>query len=266
MSAPPVLVWPGAALSVRGSSDPLPPEAAGGGRREAAPIGGGGGFRDLASCRAELRAAFAEGSDWEVELGFGKGRFLVSSAAAAGSRPFLGVEMASRYFRLAARRAASRRLSNVILLRGEALYLIATLLPAGMARTVHVYFPDPWPKSRHHRRRLLDPRTVDLVLALLDPPRGRLFFATDHLEYGEAVAETLARHPAVEVDRVDDGWPEGPRTNYEAKFEREGRPIVRLAARLRGGGAASLLHPAGRDDLLVGPAPAQEPSASRTSS
>ena len=236
-------MWPGAELAV-----------------------GGGGFRDLASCRDELRAAFAERSDWEVELGFGKGRFLVSSAAASAARPFLGVEMVSKYFRLAARRAASRRLSNVVLLRGEALYLIATLLPAGMARTVHVYFPDPWPKSRHHRRRLLDPRTVDLVLSLLDPPRGRLFFATDHLEYGEAVADTLARHPAVELDRVDSGWPEGPRTNYEAKFVREGRPIVRLAARLRGGGLGSLLHPGGRDDLLVGPAPAQEPSASRTSS
>lgn len=174
--------------------------------------------------------------------------------------------MVSKYFRLAARRAASRRLSSVVLLRGEALYLIATLLPAGMARRVHVYFPDPWPKSRHHRRRLLDPRTVDLVLSLLDPPKGRLFFATDHLEYGEGVAETLALHPAVDVDRVDGPWPEGPRTNYEAKFEREGRPIVRLAARLRGGGPASLLHPAGRDDLLVGPAPAQDPSARRTSS
>lgn len=174
--------------------------------------------------------------------------------------------MVSKYFRLAARRAASRRLSNVVLLRGEALYLIATLLPPGMARTVHVYFPDPWPKSRHHRRRLLDPRTVDLVLALLDPPRGRLFFATDHLEYGEAVAETLALHPAVAMERVDGAWPEGPRTNYEAKFEREGRPIIRLAARLRGGGRASFLHPAGRDDLLVGPALDQESSASRTSS
>ena len=205
--------------------------------------------------------------EWlKVELGFGKGRFLVGSAAADASRPFLGVEMVSKYFRLAVRRAASRRLSNVVLLRGEALYLIATLLPAGMARTVHVYFPDPWPKSRHHRRRLLDPRTVDLVLALLDPPEGRLFFATDHLEYGEAVAETLALHPAVAVERVDGAWPEGPRTNYEAKFEREGRPIIRLAARLRGGGPASLLHPAGRDDLLVGPALDQESSASRTSS
>ena len=172
----------------------------------------------------------------------------------------------SKYFRLAARRAGARKLDNLILLRGEALYLIATLLPAAMARTVHVYFPDPWPKSRHHRRRLLDPRTVDLVLSLLEPASGRLCFATDHVEYGEAVVETLEAHPAVEVERLPCGWPEGPRTNYEAKFEAEGRLIVRLVARLRPD-APGLLHPGGRDAILVAPAGADQlASASRTSS
>ena len=207
-----------------------------------------------------------ERSDWEVEFGFGKGRFLVSSAAAAPDRPFLGVEIVSKYFRLAARRAASRGLGNLVLLRGEALYLISTVAPKAFARTVHIYFPDPWPKSRHHRRRLLDARTVDLVLSLLEPSSGRLCFATDHLEYGEAVVETLALHPAVEVEMVGGGWPDGPRTNYEAKFELEGRRIVRLTARLRAG-ASSLLHPGGREAVLVGPATQNQPeSASFTSS
>ncbi len=229
----------------------------------------GAGFRGLASCRSGLSAALGARADWEVELGFGKGRYLLASAAARAPRPFLGVEMVTRYFRLAARRAAARGLPNVVLLCGEALYLIATLLPAGLARAVHVYFPDPWPKGRHHRRRLLDPRTVDLVLSLLEPSAGRLYFATDYLEYGEAVTGMLAGHPAVEVDRVEGGWPEGPRTNYEAKFVAEGRPIVRLVARLRCGADACLLHPAGRLDLVVGPGRSgQEPVASalRTSS
>ncbi len=202
-----------------------------------------------------MLAAFGERSDWEVELGFGKGRFLLASASAAPGRPFLGIEMVSKYFRLAARRAEARRLDNLVLLRGEALYLISTLLPAAMARTVHIYFPDPWPKSRHHRRRLLDPRTVDLALSLLEPVSGRLCFATDHVEYGEAVAATLEDHPAVEVERLAHGWPEGPRTNYEAKFEAEGRPIARLVAGLRRDGSG-LLHPDGRDAILVAPDPA----------
>ncbi len=231
-----------------------------------------------------MQRAFLRRSDWEVEIGFGKGRFLVGSAAAHGERPFLGLEIVSKYFRLAARRAAARGLSNLCLLRGEALYLIATLLPAGMAGAVHVYFPDPWPKSRHHRRRLLDPTTVDLVLSLLAPETGRLYFASDHQEYAEAVGMTLAGHPAVEVDEIAGPWPEGPRTNYEAKFEREGRPIVRLEARLVAGPGAAvspgsalyrgaeyrgaepagtsaaaafagvdLLHPFGREAVLVGP-------------
>ncbi len=235
-------------------------------RGAGAPAAGSTGLWDLSACRSELLATLRSRSDWEVELGFGKGRYLLGSASAMPGRPFLGVEIVSKYFRLAVRRAAARRLDNLILLRGEALYLISTLLPAAMARTVHIYFPDPWPKSRHHRRRLLDPRTVDLVLSLLEPSSGRLCFATDHLEYGEAVVETLERHPAVEVERLVGGWPEGPRTNYEAKFEERGRHILRLVAELRPG-AASLLHPAGREAILVAPAAADQPdSASRTSS
>ena len=224
------------------------------------------GLRGLGAYRSELLATLEARSDWEVELGFGKGRYLLGSAAATPGRPFLGVEIVSKYFRLAVRRAAARRLDNLILLRGEALYLISTLLPAAMARTVHVYFPDPWPKSRHHRRRLLDPRTVDLVLSLLEPSSGRLCFATDHVEYGEAVVETLEGHPAVELERLAGGWPEGPRTNYEAKFAARGRRILRLVAGLRPG-AAGLLHPAGREAILVAPAAADQPeSRSRTSS
>lgn len=186
---------------------------------------------------------------WEVELGFGKGRYLLARAAADPERRFLGVEIAREYYRLAAGRLARRRLANLALLHGEALYLLSAGLPRGFAEVVHVYFPDPWPKSRHQKRRLFSPASVDLVLGLL-APGGRLYFATDFLEYGEEVAALLAAHPGLETLRVGGGWPEGPRTNYEAKYEREGRPILRLEAGLCG---APALHPAGRDEVLVGP-------------
>ncbi len=149
--------------------------------------------------------------------------------------------MAREYFALAARRLARRRLANLALLHGEALYLLAAGLPRGFAATVHVYFPDPWPKSRHQKRRLFSAASVDLVLGLLEPG-GRLCFATDFLEYGEEVAALLAAHPALVVERVEGGWPGGARTNYEAKYEAEGRPILRLEARLAG---AATPHPAG---------------------
>jgi tRNA (guanine-N7-)-methyltransferase len=173
---------------------------------------------------------------WEVELGFGKGRYLLGRALAEPAGRFLGVEMASRYYRLLVGRAARRGAANLVAVRGEALAVLATVLPRHFARAVHVYFPDPWPKARHHRRRLFDPESVDLVLALL-APGGRLHFASDFQAYGELVAE--------------EPWPDGARTNYEAKYMAEGRPIVRLVAELRPGESPGL-HPQGARGVVGG--------------
>lgn len=185
---------------------------------------------------------------WEVEIGFGKGRELLRRAAAHPDRRFLGIEMASRYYRMVRERAARRGLRNLLLIRGEALYLLAVAIEPALATAVHVYFPDPWPKSRHHKRRLVDPESVDLVLRLL-APGGTLYFATDFLEYGEEAEAILRTQPGVTVERLAGGWPEGPRTNYEAKYVREGRPIVRLVVRRES--TALPLHPAGRAAVLA---------------
>ena len=193
------------------------------------------------------------GGPWEVELGFGKGRYLLARAAAEPRRRFLGVEMVGKYERLLVRRARRRRLANWLSLRGEALYLLSAVLPRGFAEVVHVYFPDPWPKARHHKRRLFDPETVDLVLGLLWPG-GTLCFATDHLDYGELVAEILAAWPGLAVRRLEDGWPDGARTNYEAKYVAEGRPIVRLEASLESSLSTPPLHPAAGASILAAPA------------
>lgn len=187
---------------------------------------------------------------WEVELGFGKGRYLLRRAGAEPGVRFLGVEMAGRYFRLARRRRNRKRLRNVVLLRGEALYLMSVALPREFAAAVHVYFPDPWPKSRQQKRRLFDSETVDLVLGLL-APAGCLYFATDYLEYGELVESILDSHPAVAETRRLDAWSDGARTNYEAKYESEGRQFVRLVVSRSAGGAAALLHPEGRSGILA---------------
>lgn len=192
----------------------------------------------------------------EVEIGFGKGRYLLRRAAEAPERRFVGIEVVTKYYKMVRRRMRHRRLDNLLLLRGEALYLLATGLPRGVAAAVHVYFPDPWPKARHQKRRLFDAATVDLVLQLL-APGGRLHFASDFIEYGLRVAELLEAHPQLEVRRHD-AWPEGPRTNYEAKYVREGRPIVRLeavCAELPG------LHPDGRFAVVAATAPDEEGQA-----
>jgi len=193
-------------------------------------------------------------SPWEVELGFGKGRYLLRRASEDRGTRFLGVEVVSEYYRRVALRARRRGLGNLVVLRAEALFLLSAVLPRRFARAVHVYFPDPWPKQRHQKRRLFDPETVDLVLGLLAPD-GELFFASDFLEYGELVESILRQVPGFAVERLADGWPEGPRTHYEAKYVQEGRPIVRLRGRFVDSpvlGDSSALHPEGRASVLVG--------------
>lgn len=192
---------------------------------------------------------------WEVEIGFGKGRYLLDRAAAAPGRRFLGIEIAGEYERLFVGRARRRGLANWLSLRGEALYLASAVLPRGFAAAVHVYFPDPWPKARHHKRRLFDPQTVDLVLGLA-VPGGGFSFATDHLDYGAVVADLLGRHPAVTATPLPAGWPGGPRTNYEAKYVAAGRPILRLEGTVdyRPEGGVPL-HPDGAAAVLAATAP-----------
>ena len=186
---------------------------------------------------------------WEVEIGFGKAKYLLRRAADEPRNRFLGVEMANAYYRTAAKRARRQGLQNVVLVRGEALFVISTLLPAQFADAVHVYFPDPWPKARHQKRRLFDPETVDLVLGLLNPD-GVLYFATDHLDYGEVVCELLDSHPAVGFREMHGPWEDGPRTNYEAKYESEGRPILRVEVQRLTTDITQLIHPQGAAGII----------------
>lgn len=187
---------------------------------------------------------------WEVEIGFGKGRYLLRRCESEPDRRFLGIELAGEYHGIFVARARRRGPANWIALRGEAQYLISSVLPAGFASALHIYFPDPWPKGRHHKRRLFEPESVDLVLGLLRRG-GRLYFATDFLDYGELVRELLAGYPGLRLVRRDRPWEEGPRTNYEAKYEAEGRPILRLEGVLEVDGRAAPLHPGGAEAVLA---------------
>jgi tRNA (guanine-N7-)-methyltransferase len=208
------------------------------------------GERGLAGLGAPLpleRLVPGDG-DWEVEIGFGKGRYLLRRCEEAPELRFLGIELAAEYWRHFVERARKRGLANWVAVRGEALYLLSAGLPAGFAAAVHVYFPDPWPKSRHHKRRLFDPETLDLVIGLVRPG-GRLLFATDFLEYGELVREILEGYPGIRVERRDRVWDEGPRTHYEAKYVAERRPILRLEITRESD--ALPLHPRGAEGVLA---------------
>lgn len=205
----------------------------------------------------DLDALLPGEGPWLVEIGYGKGRYLLGQALENPGWRHLGIEIVSKYWKRMNERAGKRRVGNLVNVRGEALSILATALPRGFAGEVHVYFPDPWPKSRHHRRRIFDPETIDLVLGAL-APGGKLVFATDFLEYGGLVRGLLESHPALSV-RVHDGeWPDGARTNYEAKFITEGRPILRLEATLKTDPAVSRLHPQGETSLANAWAPGRD--------
>jgi tRNA (guanine-N7-)-methyltransferase len=193
----------------------------------------------LALCELPL-AALGETHNWAavfgrkaplaVEIGCGGGRTLIGMAAIRPDWDFLGVERAGEYYRILLDRAGKRALPNLRITRTEAAYLLARFFPTACVSEYHIYFPDPWPKKRHHKRRLFsDSFCQELRRTLI--PGGVLNFATDHQDY---YTELLPRLRAtLKVEEHPAPWPDAPegRTNYEVKYLKAGRPIYRLIAR-----------------------------------
>jgi tRNA (guanine-N7-)-methyltransferase len=178
----------------------------------------------------DLHALFGCDAPVELEIGIGKGRFLVDEAAAHPERSFLGLELQNEYARIARERARKRSLENVRVERVDAkAFVAARLIPGSLAR-MHVYFPDPWPKKRHHKRRLFDPVFAAAAARALEPG-GLLRVASDHAPYFAVILEVLDAEPALErlSEEEAGGWLCG--TNYEAKFVKEGRRIGRAIYR-----------------------------------
>ncbi len=163
----------------------------------------------------------------EIEIGFGKGGFLVASSQAYPGRNYLGVETAAKMVEYAAGRLAKRDVTNVRLVCGDAHYTIARAVPERSVSTIHIYFPDPWPKKRHRKRRLLTGEFLPVLAGTLIPG-GKIQFATDFQNYFEETVELFASCPAF-CARNSNEWidtrPAECITNYETKYRREGRPI-----------------------------------------
>ncbi len=134
---------------------------------------------------------FPAGGPLELEIGSGKGLFLASAAANRPQVNWLGVEVAARFARFAAARLAKAKLPNARIIHGDAKRLLAERVPDGALAAVHVYFPDPWWKQRHAKRRMIGPdfvRQVERILA----PGGALHFWTDVGDYYRAALEVIA--------------------------------------------------------------------------
>lgn len=166
---------------------------------------------------------FSDEHPVEVEIGIGKGRFLIDSAQRRSGVNFVGVEWAMKYLRMAHARCVRRALKNVRFVRADAREFVEFFIPARSVQAYHIYFPDPWPKKRHHKRRLFNPEFLAEVERTLIPG-GHLWLATDFSEYFDVMLEVLdgsrRLHP-VEVE-----W-DGAKTNYEEKYIAAGKPIYR---------------------------------------
>jgi len=175
---------------------------------------------------------FGNDNPVELEVGFGKGLFLVTAGVARPDRNFFGIEIIRKYQLYATTRIAIRQLPNVKTACGDAKRILRDHVTPGSVDVVHVYFPDPWWKTRHKKRLLFTAEFAELVLRTLRPG-GQLLFVTDVQDYFEMVTGLLAAVPAfrplpppiesagaTETDYL---------TNFERKFRKEGRPIYRSA-------------------------------------
>lgn len=173
----------------------------------------------------------------ELEIGSGKGSFLVREAAARSNVNFVGLEYAKAFWRHAADRCRRHGLSNVRLIHIEAGLFLRHFAANEIFDQVHIYFPDPWPKKRHHKRRLIESTTLQQLHRVL-AVNGCVRLATDHTDYFEwmlaavqQTAELFERLPFESPISAQNGEQVG--TNFERKYRREGRPFHGLILRKR---------------------------------
>lgn len=191
------------------------------------------------------QSLFANAAPLEIEMGSGKGLFLDNASGAYPERNFLGVEVARKYSQFAAARLAKHGRTNACMIDGDGLRLFREFLPDRCAAAVHVYFPDPWWKKRHRKRRVLNASFLFDVVRVLQE-EGRLHFWTDVEEYFLSTLELIAKFPLL-IGPLP--VPETPaahdldfRTHFERRTRKAGEPVYRAEFQ-RAPGAAPTVRP-----------------------
>ncbi|HUJ72491.1 MAG TPA: tRNA (guanosine(46)-N7)-methyltransferase TrmB [Verrucomicrobiae bacterium] len=173
----------------------------------------------------DWRAVFAQRRPLEIDLGCGRGTFLLWAARTYPQRNFLGVERLLRRLRRVDRKAVRAGLDNVRLIRIEATYLIVKLVPDGSVSTYHILFPDPWPKRRHQSRRLICAPLLGEVHRTLTAG-GVVNCATDHEEYFEWIQREFRKTDQFEGQEPPVLPPEAW-TEFEREFVAAGKKVYR---------------------------------------
>jgi tRNA (guanine-N7-)-methyltransferase len=162
-----------------------------------------------------------------VDLGCGDGSFLAAMARLNPAHDFLGIERLAGRVRTAARKASE--LPNVRVLRVETAYAVRYLLPPNSVQAFYLLFPDPWPKRRHHRRRIFTPDFVETIISSL-APAGVFQVATDQRDYFEEIRRVAKSFGALQ--KISWNGANGlPPTTFERRFVKAGADIYRLELR-----------------------------------
>jgi tRNA (guanine-N7-)-methyltransferase len=177
--------------------------------------------------RLDLAKLFPARQPLDVELGSGDGSFLAQYAAAHRDRNFIGVERLLGRLRKLDRKGLRANLTNLRLIRLEASYVVEYLLPVNSVRSLHIYFPDPWPKRRHHKKRLITARFTELARQALEM-NGLVYMRTDNQNYFDQMVEVFSGNQSFSAA----GTPEEISqlfTDFERHFHAKGVPTLRAA-------------------------------------
>lgn len=169
----------------------------------------------------EPNRLFERDAPLEIEIGAGKGDFIVEHAAAIPGHNFLAVDLAPSVLRLLALRAAGSRLANLKVLRADARTMVNLLLPDNSVSAYHIYFPDPWPKDRHAKHRLFSPFFVANIARTLALD-GIVYFASDVRDYAERIRAMLE---AGGFRAFSQEAPGERRSNFGRKYAAAGRAV-----------------------------------------
>lgn len=174
--------------------------------------------------------AFGRDAPVVLEIGCGHGAAALAYAHSHPDHDLLAVDVFTPALARMLAEADRRGLTNLWMHRGDAVALLAERLGPGSLAAVHLFFPDPWPKAKHSKRRFLSAYTLDLVATRLRPG-GHVLVATDHAVYAEHARTELARHGRFVVTEGDRP-PWRPRDGFEAKGLAAGRQVAEFRAEL----------------------------------
>ena len=193
------------------------------------------GFVEDLTTTFDPQSLFPTPQDLEIEVGSGKGLFLLTESGRVPTRNFLGNEIAKKYCRFAAYRLAQKERTNAKMLSGDGLKLFRELLPDDCAVAVHVYFPDPWWKERHRRRRVMRPPLIADIQRVLKPG-GIFHFWTDVEQYFEETVGLMKEHSMLSgphhVEEPPSSHDMDYRTHFERRMRKNDHPVFRSQFKL----------------------------------